>query len=221
MSKQSQSPPRGDKPTPTAPPPPPAWRHWLWPLGLLAAVVLFLFLPRVSGVPSVNLTYSQFLSDVNAHKVKTFTLDNSTGSTAPGTGTLKDGKDYTTVVPLPFAGDAAGHHAGEGGRQHRRRAAEYRVRHRAAVLAHLAAADHLRLLADPADVPGRRGGLPGGLTGVGRARAKVYDAERPQTTFADVAGYEGAKQEISEVVDFLKHPERYAAGRRGRARGAC
>lgn len=104
MSKQSQSPPRGDKPTPTAPPPPPAWRHWLWPIGLLAAVVLFLFLPRVSGVPSVNLTYSQFLSDVNAHKVKTFTLDNSTGSTAPGTGTLKDGKDYTTVVPLPFAG---------------------------------------------------------------------------------------------------------------------
>ena len=88
MSKQSQSPPRGDKPTPTAPPPPPAWRHWLWPLGLLAAVVLFLFLPRVSGVPSVILTYSQFLSDVNAHKVKTFTLDNSTGSTAPGTGTL-------------------------------------------------------------------------------------------------------------------------------------
>ena len=45
--------------------------------------------------------------------------------------------------------------------------------------------------------------------GVGRARAKVFDAERPQTKFSDVAGYTSAKREISEVVDFLKHPERY------------
>jgi cell division protease FtsH len=45
--------------------------------------------------------------------------------------------------------------------------------------------------------------------GVGRARAKVFDAERPQTKFSDVAGYESPKREISEVVDFLKHPERY------------
>jgi cell division protease FtsH len=103
MSKQPQPPPPGDKPAPTAPPAPPGWRHWLWPLALLAAVLLFLALPRV-GSPPVNLTYSAFLSDVTAHKVKTFTLDNSTGSTAPATGTLKDGKDYTTVVPLPFAG---------------------------------------------------------------------------------------------------------------------
>jgi cell division protease FtsH len=56
---------------------------------------------------------------------------------------------------------------------------------------------------------GRRAGrqLAGGFMG---SRAKVYDADRPQTRFADVAGYEGAKQEVSEVVDFLKHPERYS-----------
>src|SRR6202007_1001983 len=57
------------------------------------------------------------------------------------------------------------------------------------------------------------GGLGGGLQGVlgaGRSRAKVFDEERPSTTFADVAGYEGAKQEISEVVDFLRQPERYS-----------
>src|SRR5205823_2734063 len=34
---------------------------------------------------------------------------------------------------------------------------------------------------------------------------------RPKTRFTGVAGYEGAKQEITEVVDFLKHPERYTA----------
>jgi len=37
----------------------------------------------------------------------------------------------------------------------------------------------------------------------------VFDEERPSTTFDDVAGYEGAKSEIAEVVDFLKEPERY------------
>src|ERR1039458_7349705 len=98
MSKQSQSPPRGDKPTPSAPPPPPGWRHWLWPAALMVALVLFLFLPRFGGVTSVNLSYSTFISDVQAHKVNTFTLDNSTGSTAPGTGTLKNGDDYTTEI---------------------------------------------------------------------------------------------------------------------------
>ena len=48
-----------------------------------------------------------------------------------------------------------------------------------------------------------------GMGGIGRSRAKVFDAERPDTTFADVAGYEGAKREVTEVVDFLKHPDRY------------
>jgi cell division protease FtsH len=49
-----------------------------------------------------------------------------------------------------------------------------------------------------------------GIMGVGRSRAKLYDEERPSTRFGDVAGYEGAKQEVSEVVDFLAHPDRYA-----------
>jgi cell division protease FtsH len=48
-----------------------------------------------------------------------------------------------------------------------------------------------------------------GLGGIGRSRGKVYDTERPHTTFADVAGYEGVKREVSEVVDFLRHPDRY------------
>src|SRR5262249_5743449 len=54
------------------------------------------------------------------------------------------------------------------------------------------------------------GGQLQGVLGVGRSRAKVFDEERPSTTFADVAGYEGAKSEISEVVDFLRTPDRYA-----------
>ncbi len=45
--------------------------------------------------------------------------------------------------------------------------------------------------------------------GFGRSKAKVYDAERPQITFADMAGEAEAKQELSEVVDFLKNPQKY------------
>src|SRR5207344_84460 len=53
--------------------------------------------------------------------------------------------------------------------------------------------------------------LAGGIGGFGRSRAKVIEAERPTTRFTDVAGYDGVKQEISEVVDFLRDPMRYAA----------
>jgi cell division protease FtsH len=45
--------------------------------------------------------------------------------------------------------------------------------------------------------------------GVGRSKAKQFDEDRPKTKFSDVAGYAGVKQEISEVVEFLKTPERY------------
>jgi cell division protease FtsH len=44
-----------------------------------------------------------------------------------------------------------------------------------------------------------------------RSRARVIVADRPSTTFEDVAGADEAKEELTEVVDFLKHPEKYAA----------
>ncbi|MDE0269491.1 MAG: ATP-dependent zinc metalloprotease FtsH [Acidimicrobiaceae bacterium] len=47
-------------------------------------------------------------------------------------------------------------------------------------------------------------GQVGNIMSIGRSRAKTYATERPDTTFDDVAGYENVKQEITEVVDFLK-----------------
>jgi cell division protease FtsH len=44
---------------------------------------------------------------------------------------------------------------------------------------------------------------------VGRSKAKTYQADKPSTTFADVAGYDGVKLEIKEVVDFLRMPDRF------------
>jgi len=61
--------------------------------------------------------------------------------------------------------------------------------------------------------------LAGGLMGFGGSKAKVYTEDRPSTRFSDVAGYDGAKREVAEVVDFLKDPGKYsragAVGPRG------
>src|SRR5260370_35739966 len=51
----------------------------------------------------------------------------------------------------------------------------------------------------------------GGIFGVGRSRAKLYNEERPSTTFDDVAGVDEAKQDLREVIDFLRTPQRYLA----------
>ena len=56
----------------------------------------------------------------------------------------------------------------------------------------------------------RAQGQMGSIMSIGRSRAKTYSTERPGTTFDDVAGYDGVKQEITEIVDFLKTPERFA-----------
>lgn len=52
-------------------------------------------------------------------------------------------------------------------------------------------------------------GQAGNIMSIGRTRAKPYQADKPSTTFADIAGYEGVKQEIREVVDFLRMPDRF------------
>jgi len=50
----------------------------------------------------------------------------------------------------------------------------------------------------------------GGIFGVGKNKAKMYDGKTPtNVTFKDVAGLAGAKEEVMEVVDFLKNPKRY------------
>ena len=60
---------------------------------------------------------------------------------------------------------------------------------------------------------GGGGGGPGGqIFNIGKSKAKLFDEKlETKTTFQDVAGLEGAKEEIQEIVDFLKHPEKYTA----------
>jgi cell division protease FtsH len=56
----------------------------------------------------------------------------------------------------------------------------------------------------------RQGGVGGALTGVGRSRARRYDEEQgTRVTFDDVAGIDEAENELVEIVDFLKDPNKY------------
>jgi len=206
MSKQATPPPPGDKPSPgKPPPPPPRWRHWLLPVGIVVAVFLWIFLPAVHQTAPTSLTYSQFLSDVSAHKVKTVTIPQAGGTSS---GTLTDGTNYTVVIP-PQAGQALLSELEAGGVQVTSSAPSpgfgtQLVTWIIILLPFLIFGWFWMRLSRGA------GGQLQGVLGAGRSRAKVFDEERPSTTFADVAGYDGAKSEISEVVDFLRTPDRYA-----------
>ena len=55
---------------------------------------------------------------------------------------------------------------------------------------------------------GGSGGM--GIFNVGKSKAQLYDKDKhPQVSFKDVAGLEGAKEEVKEIVDFLKNPDKY------------
>src|SRR5215212_3517649 len=49
----------------------------------------------------------------------------------------------------------------------------------------------------------------GGLMGLGRSRAKRFEGSEARVTFDDVAGIDEAKEELTEIVDFLKNPDKY------------
>ena len=53
------------------------------------------------------------------------------------------------------------------------------------------------------------GGGPGSLMAIGRSKAKVYVESETKVTFADVAGIDEAKEELREIVEFLRTPERF------------
>jgi cell division protease FtsH len=206
MSKQLV-PPRADDTGPSGtpgkppPPPPPRWRHWLWAVAIIGAVALWAFLPAVHSPTSATLTYSQFVNDVNAGKVKSISIPQNGGVSS---GELTNNSQFTVTLPLvsqQLLDQLNGKHVNTTG-----------TASSASFSSELWSWLFIILLfAIPAFfwIRMSRGAMQGVL-GAGRSRAKVFDEERPATTFADVAGYEGAKAEIAEVVDFLRQPGRYS-----------
>lgn len=171
------------------------------PVGILITLVLLL-IPHMTNTPSKSFSYSKFLSEVDAGDVHTASV-NPTGAI---TGTLKGGDNYTSQIPTAItdnqlAPTLSAHHVDVTG-----------VGQGSALLVDLLSFLPFLLLIGFFIWMGRRSArqLAGGIRGIGGSRAKVYDEDKPTTRFTDVAGYEGAKREVAEVVDFLSHPERYA-----------
>jgi cell division protease FtsH len=203
QSRTPGGPPLAGGPRPPVLSKPPRWRHWLLLAGVAVTIGLLLFSGGGSSTPTTSLTFSQFHTDVTSNLVKSAHI----ASNGTVTGVLDSGHHYSTTIPTALGdttltGQLEAHHVN---------------------ISASAASSGLSIGTVVVDLLplllfvgfffwiGRRATkqVGKGLMGIGGSKAKVYDEERPKTRFADVAGYEGAKAEVQEVVDFLRFPERY------------
>ncbi|MGO8960034.1 MAG: ATP-dependent zinc metalloprotease FtsH [Streptosporangiaceae bacterium] len=210
MSKSPLAPPPGDKPVRTAPPPPPAWRHWLWLLWLVV-ILLYVIPSLVHTTPQTQLTYTQFVNEINAHKIKTADIPSpaTAGANVTVTGMLSNGHDFTAVTPYIGSGSPLADSMRTAGVSVNYQAPGSSIGGILLYLVLIVVLPLALLLFVFRRMARAAGSSLQGVMGVGRSRAKVFDAEKPTTKFTDVAGYEGVKAEITEVVDFLRSPDRY------------
>ncbi|HET7880522.1 MAG TPA: ATP-dependent zinc metalloprotease FtsH [Acetobacteraceae bacterium] len=172
--------------------------------GLAAISVLGLFGGGAGGVDAIP--YSQFQQYLDAGKVKQVTV---AGNVIRGTLTdpMPDGRSsFTTVqVPPDLAGQLAKHKVEFTGTPTDAGALGTLL---SWVLPPLLFVG-IWMFASRAMMGGRGGGFGSGLLSVGRSRAKLVAETDVKTTFADVAGVDEAKDELHEIVDFLKRPEEF------------
>ena len=192
---------QSDSPAPPPPPPHPG-RTWLPFVGVGATLLLLRTLGARGTSSRVAFSYSAFLSQVQSNHIRSAVI-NPAGAVS---GTLTNGTGYTSQIPsaLPdpqLPGLLRAHHVAITG-----------VGTQTSIGAVIVSLLPLLFFVALFVWVGRRGlrQATGGIMGIGGSKAKLYDEERPSVGFADVAGYEAAKREVSEVVDFLKHPEKYA-----------
>ena len=146
-------------------------------------------------------SFTNFVTEVTHNQVKTASI----GPDGQVSGLLANGQTYTSQVPTAIpdaqlASQLLGH--------------KVQVTSTAEGFSASGAVFYILplvlLVALFAWVGRRSRALVGGITSVSRSKARVYDVDdRPTTRFKDVAGYAGVKQEVAEVVDFLKYPDKY------------
>ena len=180
----------------------PKWGLWAL-LGLTLLIVVVP--PLLTAEETDKVAYSAFMSDVREGKVESIEIDNTNGSI---TGKLTDesAAEFRTTGPLdggiPDADLAVLRDEGVK--------VEYTTPTAGWFVSLLPFLLPVALFVGFFWFMQRRAqSQMGGIMSIGRSKAKTYSTERPGTTFADVAGYEGVKQDIKEVVDFLKTPERF------------
>jgi cell division protease FtsH len=165
-------------------------------------IAVFLLPNFLSRSDRESFVYSEFIEMVDDGEVESITWNNNTGKI---TGELSDGTEFESNGPQDADEDI------------RQRLAEQNVDVEFTTPGSSIWESILPLLLFVGLFVGifwlmqrRAQSQMGGIMSIGRSKAKTYNTERPGTTFADVAGYDGVKQEITEVVDFLRQPERFA-----------
>ncbi|MBB1159522.1 ATP-dependent zinc metalloprotease FtsH [Amycolatopsis dendrobii] len=204
-------------PPPDPPPHQPEERHYGGLIGLLLTAAVMVTVVLIAG-PSLwtssvpALAYTELLSKVDANQVAAVTV----GGDGAVSGNFRDGGKFTSQLPTAL-GDPR---LAEKLREKNVPVTGTKTSSGDSIATTLLAYLPILLIFGLLWWAGRRAqrtlaaGGPGGLGGIGgfgRSKARIIEAQRPDTRFADVAGYEGVKQEIAEVVDFLRDPSRYAA----------
>ncbi len=176
---------------------------WRWAIAVVAVVLIVLFIgsSMFNRSSAKSLNFSTLEQDIISGQVQSANFNNNTGVV---TGTLVGGQSYTSSGPVPLPNAVF------------TELTKAKIKYTFSTPGSSALGQILIYLLPVVLIIGffiwmsrRAQGQMSGIMSIGRSRAKVYTAERPRTTFDDVAGYQGVKQEISEVVDFLKSPGRF------------
>lgn len=189
---------RDQKPGTDGKPPMPKWAIW----AIIAAIVVLAFGSQfVSPSTGEKLSYTEFLVQVQEGNVKSVTINNSTNVIS---GSLTNGGKFTTTGAVQLS-DADETMLKQNGVDYNFKTPQpnWLTSLLPIVL------PFLFVIGFFVWMQRRAMGQAGSIMSVGRSKAKTYQADKPSTTFADVAGYDGVKLEIKEVVDFLRMPERF------------
>ncbi len=160
-------------------------------------------LPRVWPTSSTDKkSFSTFWTLVTDGQVKSVVVNNSTNSIS---GELTTGEKFTSTAPNNFPNDDQSKVLQDKGIDFEAKTPSSNwLLSWASLLLPL-----VLLIGFFMWMQRRAAGQMGNVMSIGRSRAKAYSTDKPSTTFADIAGYAGVKQEITEVVDFLRMPERF------------
>src|SRR5487761_753908 len=176
------------------------WR-WIWGI-LVLAVLAVLIVPSLMPRSSArSISYSQYIQDVKAKQVATATIGNTSGVI---TGKLSNGTSYTTTGPKPASQSDVTLMRKDGVSVNFTNPPTNLLGALLPYIIFLGIGIVLMIF-----ISRQARGQMSGIMSIGRSKARLFSSDRPSTTFQDVAGYTGVKQEISEVVDFLRTPGRF------------
>jgi cell division protease FtsH len=203
------------------PPQQPQWRRWLWPaLWLILLLWLFLRVPdmvsTMSGGQAVEIPYSLFYEQVTTGNVSEVMMQEAAVSgrlKQPITWSPADTPqsevtfDRFTTTLLPVDDPQLTQALRDNNVTVVAQTVEI-----SPILLFLINFSPILLILGFFIWQGRRAqGQISNVFGFGRSQAREYTAEKPQITFTDVAGQDAAKNELVEIVDFLKEPDKYIA----------